>query len=93
MDFLTVMGKETISLRGNTEIEWFAERMLDTLNFPKNVVKGEWKDKRWEELFEGLKGEIYELFEACMNLQLKKGEEANLRRSYRCSPLCDVYCR
>jgi NTP pyrophosphatase (non-canonical NTP hydrolase) len=74
MEFLTVIGKETIKLRGDEEIEQFAEDMLSTLNLTKNASKGDWKDKRWEELFDGLKGEVYELFEACMRLQIAKGQ-------------------
>ena len=80
MDFLTVMGKETVMLRGEKEIGWFAERMLETLNLPKNVEKGQWCDKSWELLYSGLTGEVYELFEACMNLQLEKGENEKLRK-------------
>jgi hypothetical protein len=80
MEFLTAMGKETVLLRGEKESEWFAEAMLRTLNLPKNVAKGDWRTKDWEALYGGLNDEVYELFEACMNLKLGLGDEAKLKK-------------
>lgn len=55
--------------RGKAEVSAFAEKMLETMNLPKNASKGDWKSKKWIDLYHGLQEEVSELFFECMQYE------------------------
>jgi NTP pyrophosphatase (non-canonical NTP hydrolase) len=51
--------------RGEIETLRFAQKMVETMNMPKNAAKGDWKERDWLELYVGLQNEVQELFSEC----------------------------
>lgn len=79
-------------LRGEKETQAFRDLMLEVLNRPKNVIKGDWSETTWLNLYFDLIKEVKELFAECCQNNVEAGHLTPEQRKLIAYEAADIAC-